>query len=190
MSSKSNLEAEADLMDRLCKRDPRALVAIYDSYARSVYSLCVRITHDQSTAEDLVQELFLRLWNRARLFNSKRINLGVWLLSVARDMALDQVRSGSARFAKRLHPMEHMEQFSYSVSLDGSDSMMARIINFKVALSSLQVHERRVLELAYCEGYPQTEIANLLERPLDTVKSWMQSALTRLRLSVEGHDDK
>lgn len=77
MNHESSLEAEADLVDGLCKCDPHALAAIYDCYARSIYFVFVRITHDQSTAEDLMQELFLRLWNRARLFDSKRGSLRV-----------------------------------------------------------------------------------------------------------------
>ena len=182
----SESETEAELMVRLCKRDPQALAAIYDRYARLLYSLFLRITHDPAAAEDLVQELFLRLWNRSQKFDSKKGALGVWLLSVARNMALDHVRSAPAKFVARLVRVEQIEQLSYSESFNRSESMIDRAVRVAVALSSLRPREKQVLELAYFEGYSQSEIANRLQEPLGTVKSWMRSALTRLRLGVEG----
>jgi RNA polymerase sigma-70 factor (ECF subfamily) len=174
---------EADLIDRLCKRDPEALAAIYDRYARFLYSLLLRITRDRMLAEDLMQEVFLRLWNRAPQFDSNKGTLGVWLLSIARNIALDQVRSSSAQFAKRLHQVEHWEKLDGSTACGESESLMNHILTVKTALSNLNSHEKQVLELAYFDGYSQSEIATLLQKPLGTVKSCMRSALMHLRSS-------
>ena len=178
-------ETDAELMDRLRARNPQALADIYDRYARLVYSLFLRITHDPAAAEDLVQELFLRLWNRARKFDSKKGTLGIWLLSVGRNMALDHVRSAPARFARQLFDMEHIEQLSYSSRCNEPESMVARAESVKAAKSSLRPDERQVSELAYFEGYSQSEIADRLQQPLGTIKSRMRSALNRLRLPID-----
>ncbi len=183
MTPQRDVETDAGLIERLCKGDPNALSVIYDRHAQSAYSLFVRITHDQSLAEDLVQELFLRVWNRARLFDAERGVLAAWLLTLARNMAIDQVRS--AQFARRLHRVEYLDGFSYS-SLGEPGSTLCRAVCLKTALENLTTHEKRVVELAYFEGYSQTEIAGLLGRPLGTVKSWMRSALNRLRFGIEG----
>lgn len=180
-ASDSGSEIDAELMLRLGKRDPQALAAIYDRYARLVYSLFLRITRDRGTAEDLVQELFLRLWNRAHKFDSKKGALGCWLLAVARNMALDHVRSARAKFAARLFRYEQMKQLS---SFTEPESMIDRSKRAAAALSSLRPREKQVLELAYFEGCSQSEIADRLQEPLGTVKTWTRSALIRLRLGL------
>jgi RNA polymerase sigma-70 factor, ECF subfamily len=187
MSSKSDIQSEPGLVDRLCQGDPQALSTVYNNYARSVYALVVRITQDQGTAEDLVQELFLRLWIRCQLFDSKRGQFRPWLLSLARNMAIDHIRSSSAKFAKRLYPMEHVEPFGHASSLDNAGAIMARAISLKVALSRLNTNEKMVLQLAYFDGYSQAEIANLLDRPLGTVKSWTRSAIAHLGVDIKGY---
>lgn len=176
---------EAELMIRLINRDPEALTAIYDRYARTVYSLFLRITHGRTTAEDLVQELFLRLWNQAQKFNPQKGIPGVWILSVARNMALDHVRSGPAKFTARLRRSQEIEQLTRCSSFTEPESILARSEKIAVAILSFRPREKEVLELAYFEGYSQSEIANLLGEPLGTVKSWMRSALSRLRLALD-----
>src|SRR5438270_21975 len=103
----SDPSSELALIERLRNRDPEGLEAAYDRYSAVVYSLFLRITRDQSVAEDLVQELFLRVWNQASTFDPSRGALGVWILSIARNMGIDYVRSAQARFSARLDPMEH-----------------------------------------------------------------------------------
>ncbi|MFL6416361.1 MAG: RNA polymerase sigma factor [Bryobacteraceae bacterium] len=87
---------------------PRTVV---DKAIRAVvYSLFLRITRDQSVAEDLVQELFIRVWNDIHSFDPSKGALGVWILSVGRNMAIDYVRSVHARFSARLESMEHADR--------------------------------------------------------------------------------
>lgn len=178
--------ADAELMERLRKRDPDGLAAAYDRYGKTAYSLFVRITRDESAAQDLVQELFFRLWNRARDFDSSRGALGVWILSIARNMAIDYVRSAQARFATRLRPIDRIDQLCFSYNPTDPASRIDNVRTVKAAFGSLSDNEKRVMELAYFEGFSQSEIAARLEEPLGTVKSWMRSALGRLRAAVKG----
>lgn len=176
--------AESDLIERIKRREPEGLTAIYDRFGGIAYSVFVRITHDHAVAEDLLQELFLRIWNRSRFFDETKGALGVWILSIARNMAIDYVRSAQARFTTRLLPIEDINPlFLSSKSKDVESTLDRRVI--KSALANLNANEKRVLELAYFEGLSQSEIAAQLDEPLGTVKSWIRSGLGRLRLAMK-----
>ncbi len=182
----SNGSDDSVLIERLRKREPEALTAAYDRYGRQAYSLLLRITRDQSTAEDLVQELFIRLWNRSREFDSSKGSLGVWLLSIARHLAIDHLRSAQTRFSKRLRPIEHVTPSSFSYDPAGAESRIDDVRTIKTAFGKLNSSQKLVMELAYFEGLSQSEIAVKLQQPLGTVKSWMRSALGQLRAAIKG----
>src|SRR5579864_3396474 len=88
---------DRDLAARLKQREPEAMADLYDRYGRLAYSLIYRVVRDIGVAEDLVQETFLRVWNRAQGFDAQRGALGPWLLAVARNRAIDYLRSASGR---------------------------------------------------------------------------------------------
>jgi RNA polymerase sigma-70 factor (ECF subfamily) len=178
--------SDAELIQRLQARDPEALAAVYDRYGQLAYSLIIRITRDEGIAEDLVQELFLRVWNHAREFNRERGALGVWILSIARHMAIDYKRSAQGRFRTRLRPIENTDHPCFSYKSETAESAIDRMRMVKEAFSGLSSDQKRVLELAYFEGCSQSEIARKLKEPLGTVKSWMRSALERLRMAAKG----
>lgn len=178
--------ADAELIRKLQMRDPDALAALYDRYGQLVYSLFVRITRNESTAEDLVQELFFRIWNRARAFDPERGALGVWIISIARNMALDYMRSADARFSTRLQPIEYTDRHCFSYRSNEAADVIDRMRVVQEAFSKLSSNQKRVLELAYFEGCSQLEIAEKLKEPLGTVKSWMRSGLERLRAAMKG----
>src|ERR1044071_9034881 len=89
--------SDGDLIARLQRRDPQALAELYDRYGRIAYSLILRIVRDSGIAEDLVQETFLRVWNRVHGFDAEKGAIGPWLLAVARNRAIDYLRSSSGR---------------------------------------------------------------------------------------------
>ena len=177
--------AEREIIDKLRARDADAIALAYDRYGGLVYSLFVRVTRDQTTAEDLVQELFLRVWNKGREFDPEKGVLPVWILSIARNMAIDHIRSAQTRFQTRLRPIEQTDPSSFSYKPKEPESLIDNAKAVKRALSELTSDQKRVLEMAYFEGFSQSEIAAKLQQPLGTVKSWMRSALGRLRTSVK-----
>src|SRR5258708_130791 len=101
---------EKDLIRRLKNRDPHALGELYDRYGRMTYALIFRIVRDNGSAEDLVQETFLRVWNRINGFDSEKGALGPWVLAVARNRAIDYLRSVDGRMAQSAFEIEKMEQ--------------------------------------------------------------------------------
>jgi RNA polymerase sigma-70 factor, ECF subfamily len=106
--------ADSEVVDRLRRRDPRALAELYDRYGRAVYALILRLVRDTALAEDLVQETFLRVWNRVHAFDSVRGSLGPWLLAIARNRAIDYLRSaaGRERNAFEFEETEHPALFT------------------------------------------------------------------------------
>src|SRR5579863_7914832 len=107
-------EGDGDIVERLQRRDPQALAELYDRYGRLAYSLILRVVRDTGVAEDLVQETFLRVWNRVQGFDAERGALGPWLLAVARNRAIDYFRSSAGRMqnATELQDTEHPALFA------------------------------------------------------------------------------
>lgn len=186
MGMRASDNAESRIIQQLRDRDPDGLAAAYDRYARSVYSLLVRITRDKSAAEDLLQELFLRVWNHARDFDASRGNLELWILTIARNIAIDYTRSAGSRFASRLDATEHLDALCSKGNPSAPESRITNVESIRKAFAALSVEEKRVMELAYFEGLSQSEIAGRLQQPLGTVKSRVRAALQRLRTALTG----
>ena len=172
---------DGDLAQRLRDRDAGAMRELYDRYGRLVYSLLTRMVRNSAAAEDLVQETFLRVWNRMQAFDPQRGALGPWILTVARNRAIDYLRSADGKMsagALELDRLEHPGQFcnfeDRALSLD-------RARRLKEAFEKLTPHQKTVVELAYYEGLSQSEMAERMQQPLGTVKTWVRSALKVLR---------
>ncbi len=175
------LADDADLVRRLKAREPRAMNDLYDRYGRLAYSLICRIVRNPSTAEDLVQETFLRVWNRAQSFDAERGALGAWVLTVARNRAIDYLRSVDGRMEAGAIELDHLDRPGLFAKLDSAALAMDRVRRLKSAFEKLTPAQRQVIELAYYEGLSQTEMAERLKQPLGTVKTWTRSALKILR---------
>jgi RNA polymerase sigma-70 factor (ECF subfamily) len=177
-------QLESSIVERLSRRDPSGLTDAYDRYSTASYSLLLRITRNSAVAEDLLQELFLRVWNRSAAFDSTRGHLGVWIMAIARNLAIDHLRSAQVRFDSRIRPIEQTDYSAISYKQQGAETILDNSRTVSEAFSTLNENQRRVLEMAYFEGFSQAEIAKRLAEPLGTVKSWMRSALARLRFSI------
>jgi RNA polymerase sigma-70 factor (ECF subfamily) len=177
--------AEIDLVLQLQRRDPEAMARLYDRYGRIVWSviraIVARHPGADAIAEDLVQETFLRVWNRIHLFEAGKGALGPWMLAIARNRAIDHIRSVAARMDKNVYELDVREHPSLFVDRerDVLNADHARLI--RDALSRLSEKQKKVIELAYYDGLSQTEMAEKLGEPLGTVKTWVRTALQHLR---------
>lgn len=171
---------DSELVLRMQRRDPRAVAELYDRYGRVVYALILRVVRDTGIAEDLVQETFLRVWNRVHGFDAQKGSIGPWLLAVARNRAIDYLRSavGRERNAVEYEETDHPALFC-DMEKDILSSDKARIV--KSAIQKLSPNQRQVIELAYFEGLSQSEMAERMGQPLGTVKTWVRTALKNLR---------
>lgn len=156
-----------------------ALGALYDRYGRLVFGLARAVLGSAVDAEDLTQEIFLGLLNRWQ-YDPARGSLSAFLVTVTRSRALDKLRARG----RKLRLLERFKtegetEAAVDPLADAAQSDLAK--NVREALARLPESQRQVLELAYYKGLSQTEIADRLETPLGTVKSWARRGLFTLR---------
>jgi len=178
-------ENEEQLVRRLKRGEAGALAELYDAYSTLVYRLILRIVHDPGVAEELVQDTFLKLWTRASLLDEGARSLGPWIVTIARNRALDYLDS------TRLRTL-HLESFDHRKVFSAIDEVLMnspQTRELREAVGRLHTNQRRVIELAYYEGLSYSEVAARLSQPLGTVKSWARSALQALRQDFERREE-
>ncbi len=175
-----------DIAARLKQRDANAMAELYDKYGGLVYSVILRSVANQATAEDLVQETFLRIWNRIHTFDVERGRLEGWIVTIARNRAIDYLRSLRSQPGESTTTLEDLEHSGLFVTKETEADRLTRRKAVGAALGSLNEEQREVLELTHFQGLTQTEIAARLHKPLGTVKSLVRSALKVLRASAVG----
>jgi len=184
---KANHEVSPDaaLVHRLLQKDVRAFEQLYDRHSRIVYGLLRRILQQAGTAEEVAQEVFLQLWRNAGQYDESRGPFLPWLLTLARNRALDTLRLKSERQRRREDQTEAMPPVvavpEYEKELD--EKRRGEIV--RALMGSLNPQQKKAIELAYFEGLSHTEIAAALKEPLGTVKSWIRSGLLRLKEGLQ-----
>jgi RNA polymerase sigma-70 factor (ECF subfamily) len=172
------------LVEALEIRDERAIETLFDRHGDYVYSVCLRMVGDVQLAEDLSQEVFLRLWRRPDLYDVSRGRFLTWLLSVARNRAIDERRSRGRRFRFEAPPSINTEEMLEGAPTD-EEKDVAVVSEERVvvqnALATLPPEQRLAIQLAYFGGYTQQEIAEGLHQPLGTVKTRIRLGLQKLR---------
>jgi len=172
--------SDAALVIAVARRNERALEELFRRYAGQLGMLARRVVRDEQLASDVVQEVFVRLWERPERFDPARGTLRGFLLADAHGRAVDAVRSEVARRARETK--DYAERLLEPSPSTGDEALM-RILSSEVRelLEQLSEDERRAIELAYFEGHSYREVAELLSEPEGTVKSRIRSGLAKLR---------
>lgn len=174
-----------EVVERLKRRDPKALEEVYNRFGKLVYSVILRVVRDAAIAEDLTQETFIRVWNRVHAFDVERGKFGSWMLAVARNRAIDHLRSVEGRMQQNLLELNASDQPGLFVSMEEEVLNSDRGQKLRAAFEGLTQNQRAVIELAYFEGLSQSEMAVKLNQPLGTVKTWTRAALKTLRDAID-----
>jgi RNA polymerase sigma-70 factor (ECF subfamily) len=182
---------DAELMALISAGESEALELLYKRYAANVYQTVLRVVQDGALAEDLVQEVFLRVWRRSTRFAAKRGPVAPWLRALARNVSIDDLRRLRARPVLIRADMEQSRM--RELADDQADLLGAAIKQeqrhlLATALQQLPFEQRQVIELNYFGGRSHQEIATALNYPLGTVKTHARRGLRKLKqtLGYEG----
>jgi RNA polymerase sigma-70 factor (ECF subfamily) len=170
-----NVPDDAALIARVRAGDESAMSDLYDRYSAVVYGVALRVLGDTMAAEDVLQEVFLRLWRNPQNFDPKRGRLAPWLAVIARNRAIDALRKRPAEEGIAELPI------STGVNLEDAAAQRLAIDKVRAVLAGLPPEQRRTLEMAFFEGMTHTEIAGKTGEPLGTVKTRIRSALLAVR---------
>lgn len=178
--------SDETLTVKIAQRDRTAFAAIYDRYARSVFVFAAHLLGEQD-AEEAVQEVFLRLWNKASQFDSAKGNFRHWFMAIARNYIMDELRRRGQK--NRIEAADEIDELLANAAdptMDAHDQAWAnqRAQAVLAALKILPDEQRRVLILAYFGGFTQSEIAQQLALPLGTVKKRIRLGLQKLRAEL------
>jgi RNA polymerase sigma-70 factor (ECF subfamily) len=176
--------ADEALAARVARHEGDAFSALYDRYARTVYVLAAQLL-GRSDAEEAVQEIFLRLWNKADQFDPARGSFAAWFISITRHYVLDQMQR------RDREPAQIAQEIDEALVRQSADTDMAEQTWLRQcaaaaghALLDLPAEQRRVIVLAYFGGQSQSEIAESLDMPLGTVKKRIRLGMQKLRAAL------
>ncbi len=156
-----------------------AMAAFFDRYSKIVYSVALRVLNDSGEAEDVMQEIFIQVWQNPGAFVSGRGSLGGWLVVVARNRAIDKLR--------RRRPSDPVELFSLPSSTNLAQESERELLleRVRAAMADLSQEQRNSIELAFFEGLTHSEIAKKTGDPLGTVKTRIRLALIAIRKGLK-----
>ena len=169
---------EQELVRLLKERDEQAFSWLYDNYSGSLYTIILQVVPEPETAGDILQEVFVNIFRRIELYDPMKGRLFTWMLNIARNAAIDMLRSKGFRDRKKNQELgEHVDnKVSLQVTQPSVDA-----IGLRKLLEQLRPDQRALIELAYFKGYTHEEIANMEQIPLGTVKTRIRSALIQLK---------
>lgn len=160
-----------------------ALGELYDRYGRLVYSLALATVGDRTTAEEITQDVFTRVWQKAEQYNSGRAQVNTWISSIARNRSIDALRRRNVRLDQNSVDWNNVAPDAVVASDNPEKETLAILRHQRVraALQELPEEQRQALALAYFEGLSQREVAKRLDQPLGTIKTRIRLAMQKLR---------
>ena len=185
-----SLEADDMLMRNVANGDASSLEALYDRYVRQCFGLALRLLNNHQLAEEVVQEVFTKLWSRPDSYSAHKGKFISWLLSLVHHRCIDELRRRSNNEARLEDPVTgSLLDTELDPAPDPSDQVALREeqVAVREALGQLAPNQREVLLLAYFGGLSQSQIASRLKQPLGTVKTRVRMGLQKLRTLLEAH---
>jgi RNA polymerase sigma-70 factor (ECF subfamily) len=178
--------SDAQLVTSIARYSEVALAEVYRRHGGAVYGLARRVLSDATEAEDVTQEVFLRLWNEPDRYDPARGSLRSFLLAQSHARAVDAVRSTSSRRQRESRDALRTARAAYDLQHEIWDLALADQVGS--AMDTLPEEERRAIELAYFDGHTYREVARLLQQPEGTVKSRIRNGMRRMRSALADFD--
>ncbi|MCC6616546.1 MAG: sigma-70 family RNA polymerase sigma factor [Anaerolineae bacterium] len=172
--------ADSELMSRILKRDQSAFASLYDRYGGLVYSLARHVLQDNGMAEEVVQDVFLKVWQQAITWDEQRGKLISWLLTMTRYTAIDRLRKEQRRPLRSSSSIESLYDLLPDTHL-ADENLHLNSTALQNMMSALPDEQQEMLRLAFFQGMSHSEIADQTAIPLGTVKTRLRLAMQRLR---------
>lgn len=170
---------ETDIVDALKSRQRDAVGILYDKYSGFLFGLIVRIVHSDEIAEDLLQEVFVKIWKNIETYDSSKAKLVTWMGNIARNLAIDKIRSKEYKNSLQNRNIEDFVNTVEDISAGGGFN--PEHIGVKEMIDKLQPEQKILIDMVSFKGYTQAETAEKLGIPLGTVKTRIRSAINVLR---------
>lgn len=162
----------------LTSGNQQIFAVLYDNYSRALYGIIKKVIDNDTIAEDLLQETFIKIWNNRYSYDFSKGRLFTWMVSIARNSSIDYLRSKQNKFEEKVNKGENALT---EINKIRSVEIPIDQIGLKNVFSTLSQDHRTLINLAYFEGYTQAEISQKLDLPLGTIKTKIRTALTTLR---------
>jgi len=167
---------EVKIVDLLQDGKQEAMSLIYDNYGAVLFGLCVRMMPSREDAEEVFQEAMIKIWRYAQSYDADKARLYTWMMNITRNACIDQIRKNDRR-----PQIQDVETHVYKVDAVHQSNLPVDHIGLEKELEKLRPEDRKVLELAYFQGFTQGEIAKKLNVPLGTVKTRARKAISELK---------
>lgn len=179
MAKKHKLNlSEEELVQALHRHEKVAAEALYDMYSPSLYGVIFRVVNDEATAEDVLQETFVKIWNSSGSYSADKGRLFTWMMNIARNLAIDKVRSKDFRNQFKNQELENNVSV---IDEQSSTAYKPELLGVKDLVEKLRPEQKSILDLIYFKGYTHTEAAEELGIPLGTIKTRLRTAIQQLR---------
>ena len=172
--------SEQELVALLKEQNNDAFNYLYDHYSGALFTIINQIVPDKETASDVLQEVFVNVWRKIGSYDETKGRLFTWMLNIARNAAIDKVRSKGYRDNQRTQPIAEGENAGMSMS----SNPVVNDVGLKKVLTTLNEEYRKLIDLSYFQGFTHEEIAKMLGIPLGTVKTRIRTAISQLRTMI------
>ncbi|SHE37604.1 RNA polymerase sigma-70 factor, ECF subfamily [Chryseobacterium takakiae] len=170
--------SEEQLIMSLKDRNENGFHYLYDHYSGALYGVILRIVQSKDYTEEIIQDVFVKIWNSIHQYDSSKGRFYTWMINIARNTAIDYLKSKSFQNELKNQPLPDFVYNSAELSTTNNSS---DFIGFNNVLESLETDKKELIDLAYYQGYTQNEISEKLKIPLGTVKTKMRNALMKLK---------
>ena len=161
------------LIQQLQNKEERALSLLYDKYSGAIYSVILKMTKDESIAQNLLQDTFMSVWDKANSYDNSKGRFYTWVFRIARNKTLN--------FLRKVEPLIQTDDFSVYDSKEEAISIDAKYLELNGAITTLEEHHKEAIELVYFKGLTHKEAHQQMDVPLGTFKSYVRQALKQLR---------
>jgi len=187
MISQEEVDIEIALLQRVGQRDRKSFEQLYDRFSGVLFSTAYRVLNNQEAAEDVLQDVFIAIWEKAPLYDATRGKPLTWAVTLTRNKAIDRLRSVQRR--GRLQDEVEREAKIFEAH-DGKDSIdhvdvLEKSQMVRAAVMQLSGEQRQAIELAFFSGLTQSEIAEKLKEPLGTVKARIRRGMMKLKELIQ-----